>query len=120
MTVTYEKKLFGAMMNVSKQIEEDAAFDLKGYVSARLVTLLENEAEKVSGFLDYESLKIDRVEDEFPSRYEHILSRDEQPLWRFLLGLLPFVPRAREMRVVHPIIAYRATALVGVPVEETS
>lgn len=120
MTVTYEKKLYGATMPVSKQIENDAAFDVKGYVSARLVTMLEDEAAKVKGFLDYESLTVERIEDDFPMTYVHFLSFGEQPLWRFLLGLLPLVPRARELRTTYPTVAYRAKALVDVPVEETT
>lgn len=120
MTVTYEKKLYGAQMVVSRAMEADAKFDVRGFVSSRLVTMLEQEAEKAQGFLDYESLTVERDEETWPVSYEHFLSRDEQPLWRFLLGLLPFVPRAKEERTTEPLIAYRARALVGVPVEETS
>ena len=118
--LTYEKKLFGATMAVSQQMEEDAQLNVKAMVATRLVTMLEREAEKVGGFLDYETLKVERDTEFFTYRYTHFLSRDEQPLWRFVLGLLPFVPRASEERELPPRIQYRAAALVGVPVEEAT
>src|SRR4030095_646874 len=118
--ITYEKKQFGARMPVSKEMEKDTEFDVKKWVSNRLVSILEHEAEKVQGFIDYTSITIERDEQSRGESYQHFLSRDEQPLWRFVLGLLPLVARASEERELPPMIEYRARAIVGVPVEETT